>query len=192
MSDFNPSIYTFDNLSRIGNDQCSLTQKNIQNVQAINYQTENYYPFCPMTKAINFATNQPSIFYKGTHEVGFNGCNIDDNSNLKYPKISKPACKINLIERPYLTVPYLGRGKVDPVLERQIRIGDKELNKKSLNPTSELNLSDKLNYPLIDGLRNTITDPKNCIEESASSNWIRGGMSSRDFSKNLNNNNNGS
>ena len=133
---------------------------------------------------------QPNVNYTGSHQVGINGCNIAENSELRYTKVTKPACKISLQERPYLTVPYLGRGKVDPVLERQIRIGDKELNKKSLNPTTEANLSEKQNYPLIDDLRNTVTNPNNLIEESASSNWVRGGMSSRDFSKNLNNNNN--
>ncbi len=191
MSEFSVFPYTFDNLSRIGSDKCSLDQRNIQNHNASNYQVENFYPFCPMSNAIDFATKQPNVNYTGSSQVGINGCNITENSELRNTKVSKPACKINLQERPYMTVPYLGRGKVDPVLERQIRIGDKELNKKSLNPSSELNLSDKLNYPLIDELRDTVTNPRNCIEESANSNWIRGGMSSREFSKNLNNNNNG-
>ena len=190
MSELSVFPYTFDNLSRIGNDSCSLDQRNIQNYAASNYQVENFSPFCPMTNAIDFATKQPNVNYTGSHQVGINGCNITENSELRYTKVTKPACKISLQERPYLTVPYLGRGKVDPVLERQIRIGDKELNKKSLNPTTEANLSEKQNYPLIDDLRNTVTNPNNLIEESASSNWVRGGMSSRDFSKNLNNNNN--
>ena len=190
MSEFSVFPYTFDNLSRIGNDSCSLDQRNIQNYHASNYQVENFAPFCPMTNAIDLATKQPNMNFTGSHQVGINGCNIAENSELRYTKVSKPACKITLQERPYLTVPYLGRGKVDPVLERQIRMGDKELNKKSLNPTSEVNLSDKKNYPLIDSIRSTINDPSNYIEESASSNWVRGGMSSRDHSKKLNNNNN--
>tara|TARA_Y100000591_G_scaffold303527_1_gene299481 strand:- start:39 stop:611 length:573 start_codon:yes stop_codon:yes gene_type:complete len=190
MSEFNVFPYTFDNLSRIGNDTCSLDQRNIQNFHSSNYQVENYAPFCPMTNAIDFATKQPNINYKGSYQVGINGCNIDENSELKYTKVTKPACKISLQERPYLTVPYLGRGKVDPVLERQIRIGDRELNKKSLNPTSEINLSDKQNYPLISDLKQTLSDPKHYIEEAASSNWVRGGMSSREFCKKLNNNSN--
>ncbi len=184
MSKFTQTPYTFDNLSRIGNDNCSVTQRNIQNIQSVNYQTENYYPFCPMTKAIDFATTQPSIFYKGTHEVGFNGCNIDDNSNLKYPKITKPACKINLIERPYLTVPYLGKGKVDPDLERKIKIGDHEINKKTANPSSEINFSEKMNYPLNDSIKKTFGNPTNCLEENISNSWIRGGLPSREVYKN--------
>lgn len=177
----------FYNLSRIGNDNCNLDQRNIQNINSSTYQTENYYPFCPMTKAIDFATNQPNVFYKGTHQVGFNGCNIDDNSKLKYSNMTKPACKINLIERPYLTIPYLGRGNVDPVLERQIKTGDRELNKKSLNPSSEVNLSEKKNYPIQTNIQNTLCNSNNFIEENIKPGWVRGGMSSRELAKNQNN-----
>ena len=134
----------FNNLSRIGDDNCTMDQRNVQNISSSTYQTDNYYPFCPMTEAITFATNQPNVFYKGGHQIGFNGCNIDDNSTLKYSKLSKPPCKLSLEERPYLTVPYLGRGKVDPTIERNIKLGDHELNKKSLNPTSEINISEKI------------------------------------------------
>ena len=190
MSEFSVFPYTFDNLSRIGNDSCSLDQRNIQNYNASNYRVENFYPYCPMTNAIEFATNQPNVNFTGSHQVGINGCNIDENSKLMITKVNRPACKINLQSRPYLTVPYLGRGKVDPVLERQIRVGDRELNKKSLNPTTEISLSEKHNYPLIDNIRSKITDPKNCIEESADRTWTRGGTSSREISRKLNNNNN--
>ena len=145
--------------------------------------TENYYPFCPMNKAIEFATNQPNVNYTGSHQVGINGCNVDTNSELKYTKISKPACKISLLQRPYLTVPYLGKGIFDPVLERQIKTGDNELNKKSLNPSSEVNFMERRNYPLIDSIKQTVNNPNNLIEDSAQSGWVRGGLSSREYSK---------
>ena len=36
------------------------------------------------------------------------------------PSLSKPKCKISLIQRPFSTVPYLGRGKSNPVLESHL------------------------------------------------------------------------
>ena len=57
MSEFSVFPFTFDNLSRIGNDSCSLDQRNIQNFNASNYRVENFFPYCPMTNAIDFATN---------------------------------------------------------------------------------------------------------------------------------------
>lgn len=35
--------YVFDNLSRIGEDGCSLGQRGIQNVQASNYMLQNFF-----------------------------------------------------------------------------------------------------------------------------------------------------
>ncbi len=183
MFDTTVNSYTFDNLTGLRNDECSMDQRNVQNVQASNYMTENYYPFCPMTNAIDFATKQANVFYNGSHQVGINGCNIDTNSELKYTKIAKPACKITLQERPFLTVPYLGRGEVDPVLERQIKAGDNQLNKKTVNPSMEVNFSEKRNYPLIDNIKNSVTNPNNLIESVADPNWVRGGLPSRDFCK---------
>ena len=46
------------------------------------------------------------------HEGGIKGCKIEDNNELKFTHISRPACKLTLNSRPFLTVPYLGRGLV--------------------------------------------------------------------------------
>lgn len=190
MSNLSVHSFTFDNLSRIGNDSCNLDQRDIQNNNFSNHLVQNFFPDCPMSNAIEFATRQPNINFTGSQQVGINGCNIDDNSALRITKVSRPACRISLQTRPYLTVPYLGRGKVDPDLERQIRMGNCELNKKSLNPTSEISFSDKQNYPLINELRSSISDTRNCIEEDALSTWVRGGALSKDMRLNLKNNNN--
>ena len=44
--------YTFDNLSRIGDDQCNLSQKNVQNAEYGTYSTTNYFvKYCGNEKA---------------------------------------------------------------------------------------------------------------------------------------------
>ena len=58
-----------------------------------------------MSKAIDFATQQPNVFYNGSHEGGIKGCEIEANNELKFSHINRPACKISLNARPYLTVP---------------------------------------------------------------------------------------
>ena len=109
--------YTFDGLSRIGNDSCGLSQKNIQNVASANYNLTNFFSQdCGMKRPIEFATSQPNIFYNGSHQVGMGGCNIDANSDLLIGTVNThPKCRISLYERPFLTVPYLGRGSADVV-----------------------------------------------------------------------------
>jgi len=39
------------------------------------------------------------------------------------------------------------------------------------------------NTPLLPQLRGTITNPENCVEESANSNFIRGGLPSRELTR---------
>jgi len=70
--------YAFDNLSRIGEDGCSLGQRGIQNVGASNYMLQNFFSDdCTMKRPIEFATSQPNINFTGGHQVGAGGCNID-------------------------------------------------------------------------------------------------------------------
>ena len=54
--------------------------------------------------------------------------------------------------------------------------------------SSEINLSEKHNYPLIDSIKQTVTNPRNLIEDSAHDGWVRGGLSSREHSKITQNN----
>ena len=127
--------YTFDNLSRIGDDQCNLSQKNVQNAEYGTYSTTNYFvKYCGMKKPIEFATEQPGIFYMGGYGnyCGAGGCNINNGSNLQIGSIqTRPKCRISLYERPFATVPYLGRGPSRPVLEAKLQQGHQVLNKKS-------------------------------------------------------------
>ena len=54
--------YTFQNMSRIGEDLCSLNQTEVQNVKSGNYMLTNYHVNdCNMTKPMDFALNQPKI-----------------------------------------------------------------------------------------------------------------------------------
>jgi hypothetical protein len=87
------------------------------------------------------------------------------------------------MERPYLTVPYLGRGKCDPILESQIQQGDFANNKKSINPSSEVCYSAYYNTPMLPSLKATINNPANLIEDSAAEGWIRGGLPSRELAR---------
>ena len=175
--------YFFNNMTNINEDSCSIAQNGILNSKASNYMVENFYPACPMSKAIDFATKQPSVFYNGSYQVGINGCNIDTSSTLLKSNEPRAACRINLLERPFLTVPYLGKGPYNCNVECDLIQGNLNTNRKSVNPTSEYSYSNYTNYPLIPQIQKTLANPNNCIESVASAGWIRGGLPSRDMSK---------
>lgn len=176
------SDYTFNNLSNIKDDSCTLSQDSIQNLKHGNYMLTNFYGHdCTMKNTSNVATSQPSVFYHGGHQTGYGGCNIDANSDLFLSLPTKPACKISLQPRQFLTVPFLGRGNSNVVLESQIQQGDMVSDKKSICTTSEISHLDYRNYPLLPSLQATVTNPSNLVEDAAADGWVRGGVPSRDL-----------
>lgn len=175
--------YTFYQTSRIGDDICDTSQRNIQNSNSCSYLLDNFFPSCPMGDAMTFATSQPAIIPNGSHQVGVNGCNIDENSQLSITNLSKSKCRISLLQRPFATVPFLGRGRSDAHLETQIMQGDLANNRKSINPSSEISYLDYNQTPLIPSLQSTVTNPANMIEGIAAEGWIRGGLPSREYTR---------
>jgi hypothetical protein len=175
------SDYTFHNTTRIGGDTCDQSQQNIQNAASANYLLTNFRPECPMGDAVQFATSQPSINFTGSHSVGIGGCNIDESSKLQIADISKPKCRISLFERPFATVPYLGRGSSNPELESKLQQGELSNNKKSINPSSEVCYSKYSQTPMLPSLKSTVTNPANLVEGVAAEGWVRGGLPSREL-----------
>jgi hypothetical protein len=181
----NTYSYTFDTMSRIGNDQCCVDQNTIQNVAACNYMTQNYFASdCSMKNPIALATTQPGIMYNGGYNVGAGGCNINDNSKLTIGTIqTHPKCRIDLFHRPFATVPFLGRGAVNPIMESQIQQGEQIVNKKSVNPLTEKSYIKYHHTPLLPAVKERMTNSSNQIESDASEGWVRGGVPSRDLTR---------
>jgi hypothetical protein len=177
--------YTFDTMSRIGNDQCCVDQNTLQDVAACNYMTQNFFASdCSMKNPIALATTQPGIMYNGGFNVGAGGCNINDNSKLTIGTIqTHPKCRIDLFHRPFATVPYLGRGAVNPIMESQIQQGEQLVNKKSVNPLTEKSYIKYHHTPLLPAVKERMTNSSNQIESDASEGWIRGGVPSRDLTR---------
>lgn len=181
----NVSSYTFDNMSRIGNDNCYLDQESIQNMSACNYLLQNYFASdCSMKRPIDLATSQPGIFYTGGHNSGAGGCNIDDNSNLMLGSIqTNPKCRIDLFQRPFSTVPFLGRGSVCPILEAQIQQGETNINKRTVTQLSEKSYLSYSEIPLLPDIKARMTNPAYSVEGVASEGWVRGGVPSRELTR---------
>lgn len=176
--------YNFDNMSRIGLDSANIDQNSIQNVAACNYRTQNFFASDSfMKKPIDLATSQPGILYKNGYGSS-NMSNIDDSSNLQIGTIqTHPKARIDLFHRPFLTVPYLGRGSVDSISESQIMQGNQFLNKKSTNALSEKSYVKYHQIPLLPAIQQRINDPSYQLENVAHEGWIRGGIHSRELTR---------
>lgn len=174
--------FTFDNLSRIGDDTCGISEREMQNQNFGNYPLQSFFlQDCGMNKSISFATNQPNVFYKGGHG-GLGGCTIDSESNLKLGSIqTNPKCRISLQQRPFLTVPFLGRGPSRPIEETKLMQGGYTGDKKACKTLMEKTM--RTNQDLVPSLKATIQNPANLCESTAHDGWIRGGLPSRELSR---------
>ena len=174
--------FVFNNLSRIGTDDYNLTQENVMNRSHLGYSTKNFSELND-NKAINLASSHPTMNLKGGFQVSPNGENIDKNGELIKSKLTNLNFKINLQERTFKTVPYLGKGNVDVGLENDLRKGDTLKEKKSsvkINETCQVSLH---KFPIQKKVQGKLDD-KHIIEESAAQGWIRGGLPSREIYKN--------
>lgn len=176
------SDYTFNNMSRIGNDGCGIDQNSIQNSAACSYLLQNYFTQdSSMKNAKALATSQPGINYSG---ADMSGLNIDTSSKLSIGGIQcHPKSKIDLFGRPFATVPFLGRGSVDPLLESQIQQGEGITNKRSVTRLMEKSYLKYHTTPLIPEVKQNIQNPNLMIEGVAAEGWIRGGLPSRELTR---------
>lgn len=176
------SDYTFYGMSRYSDDPCYLDQNSIQNADACSYMLQNYFAQdCTMSRATQVATAQPGINYSGGFGLAVNGCNVEENSRLLLGGIqTHPRTKLDLFSRPFATVPYLGRGAVDPMMESQIQQGESVTGKRSVTRLAERNYLRYHTTPLLPEVKAQIQNTARMIESDAAQDWIRGGLSSRD------------
>jgi hypothetical protein len=177
----------FDNISRIGNDSCCIDQNSLQNAQSANYLLQNYFlQDSTMNKAKSLATSQPGINYTGSYSIAAGGGNIQESSKLLIGGIqTNPKCRIDLYQRPFATIPFLGRGSVDPALESQMQQGESISNKRTITKLTEQSYIKYYNTPMIPERQKDIQDPSHLVEGVAAEGWIRGGIPSRELTKDI-------
>lgn len=181
--------YTFDSLTRLGDDQCYVSARTQQNSQYGTYNTTNYFSNnCGLEKPLDFATSMPNVFVNGGFgNSGAGGCNIQSDSKMKIGTIqTNPKCRISLLTRPFASVPYLGRGPNNAIMESRIQQGDYITNKKSCNTTTEKSHIQYRHYPLVPSLKATVTNPHNLVEGVAADGWIQGGLPTRELIRDTN------
>ncbi len=170
--------YAFNNMGRIGNDSSDQSQKTVQNNQFLNTMLTNHFSGQVSDNHIQFATSHHGVLVNGVNGgSGINGSVVDAESSLLM-KVGqeRPYEKLVLQERPFLTVPYLGKGSVDPTLESQLMQGETIRGKKSVCTVMERNFNNIADYPLDDRKRANA----NTVEEMALDGWTRGGKSTRE------------
>ncbi len=170
--------FMFDKLSRMGDDPATSSQRNIMNNSYSGYQLFNPYTDNSVEQALGVATNQPSMFVKGTNGLSPFGGNITQSTMLERSILTNPHIKITLQERPYKTVPYLGKGNVDVTVENQLKWGDTMREQKSVVQLGEHTYLDLDKYPLHGYVKKSVND-----RVTVNGQWSNG-VNTRDMYKN--------
>lgn len=166
-------------------DDCYKTEQKKESEAPANYQlTNNYSCECGIPKVMDTALNGPGYAGKQFRDgYGWNACNIDEDSKLRNSKnLTNTRCLNQLFMRPYLTVPFLGRGKCDAELEMKIKPGNQSWQARSCNTLAGKDMTDYHMIPMIDCLKKNVQDKNHIIEEELG--WIRSGIPSRQVIRN--------
>lgn len=180
------SSFEFNNMARIGNDSTDQTQRTVTNTRFANYTLSNFFSETLSDSHVQFATQQPTLTFSGlVNGSGLNGSVVDTDSLLTIKtEQERPLEKLQLFERPFLTVPYLGRGSCDPTLESQLQQGELVSDKKSVSTIMEKSFTKYSLYPTDNQMEERVKNPANTVEEAALDGWVRGGMATREMAGN--------
>jgi hypothetical protein len=176
------NTHPFNNASRIGLDATDNSQRNLSNSRYADYTTENHFSSKNSTSHVKFATSAPTVNFRGAIGAGLPGDIVDKDSELLIKsEQQRPFEKLQLNQRPYATVPYLGRGSNNAAIESQLQQGQQVAERKSTSTVMESQFIDYNNYPLTKKVSDRVNNPAYSIEESALDGWVRGGLPSREI-----------
>jgi hypothetical protein len=168
----------FRDFTKTHDDSCYITEQTKQSLGPGKYQVSNHnHCECSIPDVVDKATSTPLVYFQNGKGVG--SCVVDQSTELRVGKSkNNPKCPIQLFERPYLTVPYMGRGSGDQNLETQLLPGEPTKEKRQCSTLSGITIE---NYftPLVDHLRENVQNPIHIVEEFVQEGWIRGGSNTR-------------
>lgn len=174
-----PRQTALGNTAGMRNEPCTKTTEEMQSVEPGQYMLTNYYGFCDIDKEEDWALRERGNQTHNGYGVAM-GCNVDDDSKLRNDSlVTNPRLIHQLYERPYLTVPYMGRGSAETDLESFLRVGYTTGEKRPCNILSEVSIDvPRMEYTKWD----CVQDPKHIIETG----WVRGGRGTRNDVRRIN------
>jgi hypothetical protein len=179
--------FPFNNTGRIGLDITDNSQRNLANSRYSEYATENHFSGKTSTSHVKFATSAPTVNFRGAIGAGLPGDVVEKDSELLIKSEQQRAFeKLQLNQRPYATVPFLGRGPSNAAVESQLQQGEQITERKSASTVMESQYIDYKTYPLEKKVSDRVNNPAYSIEEAALDGWVRGGLPSREVANDSN------
>ena len=169
-------------LTHTRDDACGISSYYSQSVGPGRYNTMN---LVPDAKKVNPLSVQNVVVYP-REGFGANNAQIDAESVLKnQPEFKNNRCLIRAQARPFLTVPYMGTGRGNSDVESMLMHSEQVRQGAECGSITEKGF-DGAFEPLIKTVRENIQAPKHLVTEVAANGWIRGGIPSRAYVRDVN------
>ena len=182
MSMANPPQFEINRLSRVRDDLCGIEQYYKQSVGPGDYMVTN---LVPDAKRVNPLSIDQLLIYP-REGYGLNNKSIDADSILRnQPQYKNNRCIIRAQARPFSTVPYMGGGRGNADVETLLQHSEQVRQGKECGTVTEEFFTQQYT-PLIPSVKANIQNPKNLVPEVAASGWIRGGIPSRSYIRDVN------
>jgi len=169
-------------LTHTKDDSCGIEQYYKQSVGPGRYTTTN---LVPDARSVNPMAAGELLMY-AREGFGANNKQIDSESVLKnQAEFNNQRCNIRSQARPFLSVPYMGGGRGNTEVESLLLHSEQVRMGKECGTVTEQQF-DGIFTPMIPSVKDNIQKPEHLITEMASPGWIRGGLPSRSYIRDVN------
>jgi hypothetical protein len=181
--DIAPKEYQINEFTRTYDDTCEVAQQMRDQAGPGIYQIRNLVP--SQADAVKVEYPNPTLL--GREGFGYNNQQIDQDSRLRTNQTQEGRlrCPLHVQSRPFTTVPYMGNGRGNPDVESDLIHAEWARIERPCGTVTETFFDGQF-VPLVPHLAKHIQNPSNLVTEVAASGWVRGGIPSRQFVRDLN------
>jgi hypothetical protein len=175
--------YNINEFSRKNYDSCEIVQNTKDSEGPGSYMVTNLVP--KQADAAKLEYVNPTLL--GREGFGLNNAEVDEDSKLRNEAIQagRQRCPVHVQARPFATVPFMGNGRGNPDVESALLYSEFARVERPCGTVTETFFANQFT-PLVPHLANHVQNPSNLVPEVAASGWIRGGIPSRQFIRDLN------
>ncbi len=173
-------ISTLNTRAAISDDELAVVNRMRQSMAVGTYWITPFED-CDKSRTIGTMIDNPTITYRDGYGAGRSV--IDTESMLRnVPSHANSKNRVRRQERPFVTVPYMGRGRTDPYVESMLQQSEIVRENKSCSTVTDKPFMNQFT-PMIPHVQKHVQNSLHIITEDAQRGWIRGGMPSRNYIK---------
>ena len=175
--------FVINEFTRTWDDKCEVAQNIRDSWGPGKYQVTNLVPTQESASKVEY----PNPTMLGREGFGYNNQQIDSDSRLRNEATpaGRQRCPLHVQSRPFATVPFMGNGRGNPDVESSLIYSEFARVERPCGTVTETFFDGQFT-PLVPHLARHIQNPKNLIPEVAAAGWIRSGIPSRQYVRDLN------